>query len=82
MSGTHIRVSEKAHRTLTTLSREVGAPVGELVDQAVELLRRQRILDQINADYAALREDPEAWAEELAERALWDVTLADGLPQE
>lgn len=82
MSGTHIRVSEKAHRTLANLSREVGAPVGELVDQAVELLRRQRILNQINADYAALREDPEAWAEELAERKLWDVTLADGLAQE
>lgn len=36
-------------------------------------------LDELNEDYAKLRADPEAWAQEEAERALWDVTLADGL---
>jgi hypothetical protein len=81
MGATHIRVSEKAHRTLTALSREVGAPVGELVDQAVELLRRQRILDAANAAYAVLRSDPAAAAELEAERAAWDATLADGLEE-
>jgi len=79
MSTTTIRVSARTHQKLTKLAREVGIPMTDLVDQAVELLRRQRILEQINADYAALQRDPEAWAEELAEREVWDVTLRDGL---
>jgi hypothetical protein len=33
----------------------------------------------VDAGYAALRADPEAWAEVEAERKLWDATLMDGL---
>jgi predicted transcriptional regulator len=80
--STIIRVSDKTHRTLNRLAREVGAPMTDVVDQAIELYRRQRVLMQANADYAALRADPAAWAEVQAERAAWDVTLADGLPEE
>jgi hypothetical protein len=35
------------------------------------------MLAQLHAGYAALREDPEAWADEQAERAGWDATLDD-----
>lgn len=45
----------------------------------VELQRRQRVLEEANAAYTALRDDPEAWAAEQAERALHEGTLADGL---
>jgi hypothetical protein len=34
---------------------------------------------QVNAAYAALRDDPRAWADVEAERREWDATLADGL---
>jgi hypothetical protein len=48
-----------------------------------ELRRKQRLalelLDQANAAFARLKQDPQAWAEELAERALWESTLLDGL---
>lgn len=40
------------------------------------------MLAEANAAYARLREDPEAWAELLAERAEWDCTLLDGLEGE
>jgi hypothetical protein len=40
---------------------------------------RQCFLEGVNADFADLRNDPTAWQEELAERATWDCTLADGL---
>ncbi len=40
---------------------------------------RQCFLAGVNADFAALRNNPHAWQEEQAERALWDGTLADGL---
>jgi len=40
---------------------------------------RQGVLDDTNRRYAELRSDESAWAEELAERALWDTSLQDGL---
>jgi hypothetical protein len=43
------------------------------------VMDRAAILEQVNASYAALRADPEAWQEYQAELAAWDVTLADGL---
>ena len=39
----------------------------------------EAFLDEVNAAYARLRADPEAWDEELAERRLWDRTIGDGL---
>lgn len=53
----------------------------QVLDQALELYRRQRILEETNAAYAALRADPAAWAEVEAERRAWDATLADGLEE-
>jgi hypothetical protein len=37
------------------------------------------VLELVNTGYAELRADPQAWAEHLAERKLWDATLMDGL---
>ena len=78
-TSTTIRVSEKTRDTLHALARDVGVPMAEVVEQAIEAYRRQRILDTANAQYAALRADSEAWAEVQTERAVWDVTLTDGL---
>ncbi len=80
--STTIRVSEKTHRTLDTLARQAEASMAEIVERAIELYRRQRILDEGNAGYAALRRDPVAWAELQAERSVLDVTLSDGLERE
>jgi predicted transcriptional regulator len=79
MMSTTIRVSEKTRETVHDLARTIGVPMAEIVERAIEQYRRQQILDAANAQYAALRADPEAWAEIEAERALWDATLADGL---
>ncbi|MBI4310658.1 MAG: hypothetical protein HY681_02660 [Chloroflexi bacterium] len=43
---------------------------GDAEAKAVEEYRRQRVLEQANEAYAALRADPKAWLEN---------TLADGL---
>jgi len=77
--STTIRVSEKTRATLHELARAAGTPMAEVVAQAIELYRRQQLLDAANLQYAALRADPAAWAEVQAERAVWDATLADGL---
>ena len=51
----------------------------EVLDKAIENYRRQRFLAGLNADFAALRKNKAAWAEELADRRMWDASLADGL---
>lgn len=50
-----------------------------LLDEAVEALRRQRFLEQVNAAYAALKADSGTWEAIEDERRVWDVTLPDGL---
>jgi len=74
-----IRISDSAHATLRELSKNEGKPMLALLDEAVEALRRQRFLEQVNAAYATLRADPRSWAALEAERRSWDATLADGL---
>jgi hypothetical protein len=51
----------------------------EVLSHAVEAYRRDHLLREVNAAYALLRADPDAWREERAERAIWEGTLADGL---
>lgn len=50
-----------------------------LLDKAVEAYRRRLFLTELNNAYAALREDPEAWAQVEKDRSAWDATLNDGL---
>ncbi len=49
---------------------------------ALEVYRRQRFLDEVNAGYAELRREPPSWKAWTAEGALWEQTLSDGLVAE
>jgi hypothetical protein len=73
------RISASAHDTLRELSKAEGKPMLALLDEAVESLRRQRFLEQVNAAYATLRADPRSWEAIEDERRAWDATLPDGL---
>jgi hypothetical protein len=73
------RISAAAHGILREMSKAEGKPMLAVLDEAVEALRRQRFLEQVNAAYATLRADPRAWKAISVERRAWDVTLADGL---
>ena len=79
MVGEMVRVAVDTRVALKELADETGLPVQALVAEAVEAFRRQRLLELTNAAYAALRDDPEAWQEELTERAEWDGVLADDI---
>ncbi|MGE0132975.1 MAG: toxin-antitoxin system protein [Blastocatellales bacterium] len=50
-----------------------------IVEEAIEQYQRRRFLEGLNQDFKALKENAQAWQEELAERALWDNTLLDGV---
>ena len=50
-----------------------------IVEEAIEQYRRRRFLEGLSQDFKTLKEDPQAWQEELEERLLWDKTLLDGV---
>jgi hypothetical protein len=79
MSAPTVSISETSHRILQELAEQTGQTMTEVLDKALDAYRRKVFFEQLQADYAALRADPEAWAEELAERKLWEATLMDGL---
>lgn len=78
MGSLNVRISEASHQTLRELSEQEGASMQSLLDEAVEQLRRARILAQTNKAFAALRNNPKAWRQEVEERAMWESTLSDG----
>lgn len=79
MSSSTISISEAARQMLHELTEQTGQSMTDVLDKALDAYRRQLFFEQLNAGYAALRADPEAWAGELQERELWDATLMDGL---
>jgi predicted transcriptional regulator len=79
MSKLTVRLKPQTHAKLKELAEEAGESLPETLAKAVEAYWRDHFFRQLNQGYAALRSDPKAWEEELAERRLWDATLADGL---
>lgn len=82
MATTTVRLAETTRAALRQLAAETGEPMSVVLEKAVEAYRRQRLFAQANAAYAALRSDPEVWAEEVAERREWEATLSDGLTED
>jgi succinate dehydrogenase/fumarate reductase flavoprotein subunit len=78
---TTIRVATTTRTALRELAQASGESMQQVLDQALELYRRQQVLEQTNAAYAALRADPAAWAAVEAERRAWNATLNDGLEE-
>jgi hypothetical protein len=79
MSAPTVRISEASHQLLKELAEQTGQTMMDVLDKALDAYRRKLFFEQMNVGYAELRADPEAWAEHLAERKLWDATLMDGL---
>jgi hypothetical protein len=74
-----VGISEKARQTLREMADQTGQSMQRILDQAIEDYRRKLFLDAVNAGYAALRADPQAWAEVEAERQSMAGSLMDGL---
>jgi predicted transcriptional regulator len=81
MTTTTIRVSLHTRNLLQELAQTSGSSMQAVLEQALEQYRRQQLLEATNAAYAALRADPDAWAELEQERLTWEQTLADGLEE-
>ncbi len=79
MASETVRIRPETHAKLKDIANSTGQSMPDVLEQAVETLRRARLLDAANDAYRALREDPKAWKAELAERAAWEATLPDDL---
>ena len=77
METTTIRVDRETHARLAEMSRDSGDSLTETVRQAAEALRRLRFGLRVQEEYAALRSDPEAWADYLDEAE--SSYVADGV---
>jgi predicted transcriptional regulator len=82
MSTVTVRIPEKTDRQIKQLAQECDATKTQIIQKAIDVYQRQLYFEKLNSDFAALKADPEAWKEELAERRIWDATLADGLEDE
>ena len=79
MSTATVRVTTETRQTLQRLANESSETMQSVLAKAVEAYKRQLLLQRTNEAYAALRAQPDRWAEELEERREWEATLDDDL---
>lgn len=81
MGQASVSIGEETFNTLRELAHRTGRPVEAILDQAVEVYRRQTLLEEANAGFALLRNDTDAWRDEQLEREAWERSLADGIEE-
>lgn len=79
LDTTTIRISVETREIARALSEEMSTPLSTVVDRALKLLRKERLLASADIAYRTLKADPEKAAEFEAEQQTWDETLTDGL---
>ena len=79
MASVTVKVDAETYAKLKEAVAETGEPMIEVLAKAVDATVVGCFLEGLNADFAALRGDRRTWAEEQAERGVWDATLADDL---
>lgn len=79
MASEMVRINPQTYDRLKELSVERGEPMTSTLNAAVDLLYRQRFLDDCDRAYAMLKADPKARKAAREELDAWEATLADGL---
>ena len=75
-----VRIDPASHAALAEIAHAKSIPLTEALAHAVEAYRRAVFLEEYAAAVAAFRvSDPQGFAEDQAEAALWDSTNMDGL---
>lgn len=81
MAAATIRIRPKSHKALKEIAAITGQSLQDVLDQAIEDRQRKLYLEGLNADYAALKKNPKAWAEFKKEMTAWDATNLDGMEE-
>ncbi len=77
--STTIRIDAVTLELLKQLEEQTGDSKRNILKQALNKFQRDKIIDDLNAYYEKLREDPELWKEELSEREILESASHDGL---
>ena len=80
--STTIRVSNELKQRIDSLSATTGRRLQDVIARGIAEYEKVVFWERFNTEVEELRADRKAWAEELAERALWEGTLRDGLDDE
>ena len=81
MPSTTVRIKRETKQVLEKIADLTGRKTQQVLDEAIEAYRRHVFLEQANQAYAALQQNADQWAEELAERRAWDAATADNLKE-
>jgi len=79
MATTSLRLDSGLRDALKGVATRTGQSMAQVIYHGLELYETELFFAEADAAYARLQADPEAWAEELEERRLWDNTLMDDL---
>lgn len=82
MQSVNVRISSQSYQILKSLSQEKGQSMQSVIDEALEDLRRRKMLEATNEAFLALKTNKADWQEELEERRVWETTLSDGVEKE
>ncbi|MEV4323791.1 hypothetical protein ACIBK1_10255 [Microbispora rosea] len=80
---TTIRVSTLTRDKLAAIAKQEGRPMTAVIDDAVAEYEHKKFWEEMRAAVERTRrEDPEGWADHLAETAAFDRAAPDGLEPE
>ena len=82
MPGATVRISETSRDLLRELARHTDTTMQSVIERALMEYRKRLFWDRAAEDFKVMRENPEAWKEEIGERERWDAFLMDGLEAE
>jgi hypothetical protein len=77
-----VRVNAQAKEKLDRMQAQTDLSQPALLDQAIELLERKLMAEQMRADFEAIADDPETLATYQAVTGSFDGAVGDGLKRE
>jgi len=72
-----LKTADKAY--LQQLAQEKKESMTKVIEDLLEDHRRRSFFEGLAAEYAVLKQDQQAWEEELSDQALLDTAASDGL---
>lgn len=61
------------------MALRTGRPISAVVEEAIDAYQADLFWREAERALDALKADPEAWSDMMAERKEWETTLVDGL---
>lgn len=72
-----VRVHARTREQLRRITADTGRSAPDILAEGVDRIDQDGLITAANEAFAALRADPVAWAEELAEREAWQAIDSD-----